>query len=249
MAMALYLASMFLFAVIFNVDLINIEFTIKFYATSVLGKIVLTVFTIFILVAFKMQSVMKPMSKGLIKGFVLGWFFIFGGILLFFGNLDLSRIGSIEQGKWLLLLFLAIETLLAGISEEFLCRGFLYNIIFNRFKNVKKTVFISSFIFGIIHLINLIHQPIISTLVQVVYAFAFGVLFAAIYVRCKNIWVVVLLHGFWNFCVSAAPQVLTPPDVIAENGIAAQIPLFVLSAFTVCLGLFLIRKKKITDIT
>ena len=241
--LALYMASMFAFAAIFKVDISNPEHNIGFYATSILSKIVFAGLAIFILITFKIQSVMKLTQKGLLKGLLLGWFFILIGILVFIAGFDFSKAGSIERSSWLLLLFVAAVTFLTGVSEEFLCRGFLYNFIFSKFKNVKKAVFISSFIFGIAHLLNLFYAPVISVLVQVVYAFAFGVLFAALYVRSGNIWAIVLLHGFVNFCNDAA-RVLTPPDVIPESGILQQIPNLILALIAICIGMFLIRKKK-----
>ena len=249
--MATFLASMFLFASIFNVDLTNVEPTTNFFTTSILGKIVFAALTIFLLIKVKMQSVMRLSSKGLLKGFALGWFPILLGVLVFLMKFDFSKIGSIEQNKWVLLLFLAGEMLLTGITEEFLCRGLLYNTVFNKYNNVKIAVLFSSAIFGVVHLICLIYQPLIVTLVTVVFAFAGGVLFAAIYARCKNIWVVVLIHAFWDIAMGAA-GILTPSDTISTNvasgttaEIIAQAPSLVVAILFVCLGMFLIRKKKL----
>jgi len=240
----LFTASMLMFAAAFKVDLTNIKYDINFYIVSILGKIIFFAFVFFILLALKMQSVMRLSTKGLLKGFAIGWFFIVVGVLLFFSGLDFSKLNSIEPGRWPLLIFLAVETLLAGITEEFLCRGILFKVILDKYNNMVKAVFISSAVFGVVHLLNLFYQPVLSTVMQVVYAFSFGTLFAAIYVRCGNIWAVVLLHGFFNFCSGSSSQVLTPPEIIVEGGIADQMPVFVLSAFTVCLAMFLIRKKK-----
>ena len=245
--LALYLASILLFASIFDFDITNPEHNIGAFATSILSKIIFAGLTIFILIVFKMQSVMKLSSKGLLKGLLLGWFFILIGLLVFITGFDFSKAGYIEQNRWLLLLFVAAVTFLTGVSEEFLCRGFLYNLLFIKFKNIKKAVFISSFIFGIAHLLNLIYAPVIIVLVQVIYAFAFGVLFAAIYIRSGNIWAVVLLHGFVNFSNDAA-RALTPPDVVLESGILQQVPNLILAVIAICIGMFLIRKKKTTEI-
>ena len=242
--MVVFVACMFLFADIFNVDLVNIENNFNFYAVSILGKIVFCVLVILVLIVLRMQSVMGLTSKGLFKGFKLGWFFILLGIILFVADFNFSEISSIEQGKWLLLLPLAVETLLTGISEEFLCRGFLYSVMHNRYNNAKEAVFISSAIFGVIHLINLIHQPVFDTFLQVAYAFAFGVLLTAIYIRCENIWAAVLIHAFFNFC-SAAGSVLTPSEnIVGDSDIFSTIPIFIILLFAVCLGMFLLRAKK-----
>ena len=242
--MIAFVASMFLFAGIFNVDLTNIEYNFSFYAVSILGKIIFCAFVILVLIILKMQYVMKLTSKGLLNGFVLGWFFIVLGIILFVADFDFSKINAIDPGKWLLLIPIAVETILTGISEEFLCRGFLYNVMRNRYKNIKKAVFASSAIFGVIHLINLIHQPVHETLLQVAYAFAFGVLLTAIYVRCENIWAAVSIHALFNF-FSAAGAALTPNENIAEAfDIISTIPIFIILILAVCLGMFLLRTKK-----
>jgi len=255
-SLGLSIAGLLLFASVFNVDVINPdianpEIGAKLYMASVLGKILMTVFVILIIIAVKISFIMKPSSKGLLKGILFGWILILLGIFLFAGGFDFSKISSIKQGTWLVLLIYAVETLLAGISEEFLCRGLLFHTIFYKNKNVKKAALISSAIFGVIHLMNVIHAPIIDTLALVVFAFGFGILFAAIYTRCKNLWAVVLLHGIFNFATGAA-NILTPIEVIAANGITeeitAQMPLVIVAILAACLGMFLIRSKKMSSL-
>jgi membrane protease YdiL (CAAX protease family) len=116
--------------------------------------------------------------------------------------------------------------------------------------NIKKAAIISSAIFGIVHIMNIVHSPVIETLALLVFAFGFGILFAAIYVRSANLWAVALLHGFFNFAAGAA-NILMPADVIAPNGIAeeiaTQIPLVVVAILAACFGIFLLRRKKIAE--
>ena len=252
-SLALSIVGLLLFASIFDVDVTNPDIAnpaigIKLYTASVFGKIFMTIFVISIIIANKLAYIMKPSSKGLIKGFLSGWLLILLGIVLLAGSLDFTKINSIKQGAWLVILIYAVETFLAGVSEEFLCRGLLFHIIFDKDKSVKKAAIASSAIFGIVHLVNMIHAPAIDTYALVLFAFGFGILFAAIYVRCKNIWTVVILHGFFNFSTGAG-NILAPIDVIAASGIAeriiAQIPLVVVSILAACLGMFMMRKKKI----
>ena len=235
LSLALSIAGLLLFASIFDVDVTNPDIAnpaigIKLYAASVFGKIIMTIFVISIIVTNKLAYIMKPSSKGLLKGFLSGWLLIFLGIVLFAGNLDFSKLNSIKQGAWLVILIYAAETFLAGISEEFLCRGLLFHITYDKDKSIKKAAIVSSAIFGVVHLVNMIHAPAIDTFALVLFAFGFGILFAAIYIRCKNIWAVVFLHGFFNFSTGAG-NILAPIDVIAASGIAeriiAQIPLVV----------------------
>ena len=103
------------------------------------------------------------------------------------------------------LLCLIITSLCIGLYEEMLCRGLLFNAFKDYFGDSKKgiylSVFLSSFIFGLFHLMNLIDKPylIIGTITQVIYAIFGGVLFAVIYYRSGNILPGMILHASFNF--------------------------------------------------
>jgi len=243
-----------LFTSLFGLDIansMNSELDFDVLTALTLSKVVLSAVLILILVALKMKSEIIPFRKGIGRGLLLGWFFVLFGILQFVLRFDFINAGSVEPGKFLLLLPLTVYTLFIGVSEEFLCRGIFCNVIFNKYRNVHAAVLISSAIFGIMHLSNLLGgAPLDETLLQIFYAFAFGVLFAAVYVRCKNIWAVVLLHAFFDFC-SSAPEILTPV-VASEINLTdtnSLIIIAVVSVVAVCIGLFLIRKSKMADIS
>ena len=94
-----------------------------------------------------------------------------------------------------------------GIFEEFLCRGWLQNEFIERFGNNRRGVFysilISGIIFGAIHILNYFGgQDLGITLVQMTSAMIIGFYFGIVYFRTKNIWVTVLLHGFWDLALS-----------------------------------------------
>ena len=99
---------------------------------------------------------------------------------------------------------LALYCIFIGIVEEFLCRGWLLNEFLERYSNNKKeivlSILFSSFIFGVIHFINIGEtQGVFETLVQVMNAAASGVFLALVYYKTKNIWVVVASHAIWDF--------------------------------------------------
>lgn len=93
----------------------------------------------------------------------------------------------------------------AGLSEEFILRGVLFNTFRYRFgedrKSIVKAVIFSSVIFGLLHLINLIENPIlvITTLSQVGYAIEIGIVLGCIYYITNNIWVCAIFHGLFDF--------------------------------------------------
>ncbi|SFU63585.1 CPBP family intramembrane glutamic endopeptidase [Butyrivibrio sp. INlla21] len=92
-----------------------------------------------------------------------------------------------------------------GVLEELTFRGFFFNAFLDRFGNTKKGVIasmvLSSSVFGLIHLTNLIGNPeyFVSVMAQVIYATLLGCFFCIIYYRTKNIWPCIILHGLVDF--------------------------------------------------
>ena len=233
------------FAALFGVDMTNPVYDVNFFTASIITKIVFSVAVMLILIALKMSDVNNPLQKGFFKGLGLGWFWLIGILLNFVLFFDFSRANTIEQSKWLLLVPIFIETLLAGVSEELMCRGVLYNVINNKYKNVHAAVLLSSAVFGVVHFVNLVNQSFVDTVLQVLFAFGGGVFFAAVYARCKTVWVGVVLHGLTNFADYAA-KVLTPSKIVNENLITILMTVYTVALL--CVGLFLIRKKKMAEI-
>lgn len=94
-----------------------------------------------------------------------------------------------------------------GIYEEFLCRGWVLNEFLEQYGKTRRqvitSIFISSLIFGIMHISNIWvgGQTVVETVLQIVQATAAGVLFGSVYYRSKNIWSVVFLHSFYDFTI------------------------------------------------
>ena len=91
-----------------------------------------------------------------------------------------------------------------GIAEEFFFRGCIANILADKYLKSEKglyiTVFISGCIFGAMHLINLFSGVEISgVIIQAICTIPIGCLFTAIYLRTKNIWLLVFIHGLNDF--------------------------------------------------
>jgi membrane protease YdiL (CAAX protease family) len=85
-----------------------------------------------------------------------------------------------------------------------LFRGILLNTIIYKFdKNKKGTryaIIISSVLFGLSHLANLINRPYIlmGTISQVVYTTIIGILYSTVYIKYRNIWSVIIIHALFN---------------------------------------------------
>lgn len=97
-----------------------------------------------------------------------------------------------------------IECFSTAFFEEIIFRGILLILLLQKLPKNKKgmymAIIISSLIFGVSHLINLFDGAVLSdTLLQVAYSFLMGLLWATVYVKSKNIWIVILLHASYNF--------------------------------------------------
>ncbi len=117
-----------------------------------------------------------------------------------------------------------------GIFEEFLCRGWLQNEFIERFGKTRKGVFfsilISGIIFGALHIINYFGgQELGITLVQMTSAMVIGFYFGIVYFRTKNIWVTVILHGFWDLALSLGNMNVTTScaNTVALEGLSVAI--------------------------
>jgi membrane protease YdiL (CAAX protease family) len=88
--------------------------------------------------------------------------------------------------------------------EEILFRGILLNTIIYKFcenkKNIYHAIIIASVLFGLTHLSNLINRPeiLMGTVSQVIYATTTGVLYSVVYIKCKNIWAMIIIHTLFN---------------------------------------------------
>ena len=84
-----------------------------------------------------------------------------------------------------------------GFLEEIIFRGFLFRILEK--DSEKLAIIITSITFGVGHIINLLNgEPVIETLIQVVYAMAVGYLFAIILVKTKSLWPCIITHAAVN---------------------------------------------------
>ena len=100
--------------------------------------------------------------------------------------------------------YFALESFTIGFFEEVVFRGVILIVLLQRFPKTKKGMFmaviISSAVFGLIHLINILTGANVgSTLLQVGYSFLMGMMWAVVFIKTKNIWMSIILHASYNF--------------------------------------------------
>ncbi len=105
----------------------------------------------------------------------------------------------------------ALLCLTVGYFEEMAFRGCIFSVILQRIGKRRIDVFISivlsSGVFGLIHLVNLLAGASIgSVILQIGYSFLIGGMCSVILIKTGNIWYCVLLHAVYNFAGGVVPE-------------------------------------------
>ncbi|MGD8456258.1 MAG: CPBP family intramembrane metalloprotease [Anaerolineales bacterium] len=163
---------------------------------------------------------------------------------LFDGSLviDTSRPGSI--------VLYTILNLSIGFCEEVMGRGVILLVMLrkwgNKQKGIYQAVLVSSVLFGAAHLFNLIvgRLPLLPNLTQVVYSFAFGVVFAACFLRNNSIWPVIIMHAAVDFAgglrhIAVDEGIQT---AVANNTMTQVVSTLIISLPLLLYGLVILRK-------
>lgn len=162
---------------------------------------------------------------------------------------------ELSAGEFLSALFDQILSgLTPGITEEFMCRVMLMGIIMHLAMGKKHrlalAVGVSSCIFGLLHFMNIITgAPVMRTVLQVLYASAIGLMFAAIYARTRNIIATMIAHSLIdiaaNFHYNFYPELSSVSQEIAQ-GVSMNEVVVDLTIIILCLGIgfYLLRPSK-----
>ena len=99
------------------------------------------------------------------------------------------------------------------------------------------------------HLANLASAPLVDTLYQVFYAFAAGLLFAAVYARTRNILAPMIAHSLWditeNFHLAFYPSLsegVLPPEL--QPMVSEETQNIIITVVLIAVGLYLLRPAK-----
>lgn len=215
-----------------------------------LGSIVIILFykKILNLKSFGMKK--ENLFRGILTG-ILMLFIIIGNVPIAIN--DLSEYSMIMPSLYLIIMVI-IEQIFVGIFEEFLFRGLILNILLEKtehlqYKGMTWSLFISSVLFGATHILNLFDNPeeINSTIAQTVGSIFIGVFLGALYLRCRNIWVVVFYHTLIDIATDL-PVIFY--DIPASTGGSSDMPFsdvipnILANSIVLFIGLFLARRSK-----
>lgn len=195
------------------------------------------------------SDIFKRRGIGFWRGLPVGGYFLVVGVytaVVLFVTYEGERVLK----PWYLIVMFGVCMLLIGITEEFLCRGVLAELLRRHYgatpEGIWKAVIVSGVLFGLAHLTNLAAAKPLGVLVQCVNAGVMGMAFAAIYFRTGCIWVTVALHAFVDFAALITNGLYsgTVEEVVSGYSLAnlvAVVPYVILL-------LVLLRKKKMDEI-
>lgn len=127
------------------------------------------------------------------------------------------------------LLFIALNTALVGLSEEWMFRGVLFQGLRSRL-TAWPAILATSALFGGVHVMNVfVTGRLLESAVQSSAAFMSGLLFVALLIRTGSIWVPIAYHALWDFGTFVASSTASPAEAPADftQGWTWAIPMLV----------------------
>lgn len=116
-----------------------------------------------------------------------------------------------------------LSMMLIGYVEEVIFRGFLFKMMLRK-NGVKSAIIVSAVTFGIGHLVNLLAgQPTLESVMQVLFAVAWGFIFTLAFYKSGSLWPCIIVHALVDVFSKFAGSNLTMSWVyiIATIAVAA----------------------------
>ena len=233
--------------VLFGVDLERVDS----YFLSAVQEAVGMVVALVILGRTGKMYLLRRRGSGFFNGILVGMFpfamicYTLYGKLLF--GMPTDR--PLRTGWQIAWYFMGMFTV--GVAEEFLFRGVIAQTLLEHFgtsrAGIWKACLLSGLFFGGAHLTNILSSAPFGVLMQCVFAGSLGVLFAAIYFRTGNLWVLVFLHGAQDAASLLAGGLYGTENM--STAVSSYDSTMLLSVLVYLIPtFFLLRKKKIGEV-
>ena len=139
------------------------------------------------------------------------------------------------NNSYVQIFLITICMICVGFFEELIFRSFLMKAIMN--KNNKLAIIISGTLFGIIHLLNIFTgADILQTIIQVLYATAFGLMCSVFFYKTNNIIPCIICHSLSN-----AFDIFLPINLSIKLQYLGCISIILISSFYT---IYLLKTKK-----
>ncbi len=119
-------------------------------------------------------------------------------VTLIFAVVSVFATAKYADKNMVQLLILIIAMLFVSIAEELMFRGIVLQAFLEK-RGKVKVVLLSSVLFGLLHIVNIIGGGTVEDVfMQIVTASFVGILFACIALEIKNIVPLIIYHWLWN---------------------------------------------------
>lgn len=195
-------------------------------------------------------DLLRRRGCGFLNGLLVGMYPLFFIGYTAFGTLAFGRPDTPLLPLPRILTFL-LNMILVGVAEELVFRGIIAQTLLERYGTARagvwKACLVSGALFGAAHLSNLLGSAPFGVLMQCVFAGSLGVLFAAIYFRTGNLWVLVFLHGAQDAASLLAGGLYGTENM--STAVSSYDSTMLLSVLVYLIPtFFLLRKKKIGEV-
>ncbi|MGB9753846.1 lysostaphin resistance A-like protein [Roseiflexus castenholzii] len=133
-------------------------------------------------------------------------------VIPFFIVLGLPFLIGIKTGDVGTFVYLAVAYALTGFMEEGLMRGIVLRVL--KPTGTTRSVVISSLLFGLMHIGNLLYRNPAIVFAQMLGAFVHGIGLSAIRLRTNTIWFSVVLHALHDLALKYTNFPAIPLDVV-----------------------------------
>lgn len=191
----------FLFSLTFTALYIFTSLLITPNITAQYGvKAILAIFTIILAGLYKKSGINL---EGIERGLLLGSPFLINGVVAFIVSVFDTNFLGLHLVPLSDTVIFCVTMFLVGVSEELSFRSIILNSLLiksgNTYKGMWKSLIISSVMFGFIHLVNMPHVNANTLVAQVICGISAGLCFGAIYIKTRNIWPSIFIHGIIAF--------------------------------------------------
>lgn len=213
------------------------------------------IFVLLVMHACNIHQILNKKTAGIKKCLLVPLPVLLFDIFAFLGQLLLFSEGSPVPAIDRIIVFL-LSNFLIGFAEEILFRGLISTTLLEFFGTGKdgifKACFLSSLLFGLMHLTNYTGGNPRGVIMQVIATFGSGVLYCAIYFRTGSLWLLILIHALEDIYAGIAELFSTGNSGSAEDAAALinsySTMLLIPAMVGLVLGLFLLRKSKLEEV-
>lgn len=241
-----------------NTGFLADDYTMADAVFTIYYETVCSIVMLLILWGTKRTGLLRHRGIGFFRGlsvgaFVLVYALITGIVVCVVGMSEFK----LSFNPALTILASVVSYLFVGLAEELMARAVVAETMLEHFgtehAGILKAMLISGSLFGLLHISNIFTVSASFGIPNAISAFALGCVLAAIYYRCGNIWVTILIHAVYDIGVSAIIVFLnmgTISDAAAAAESSGDSPLFTIVTVLIkfAIAFFLVRKSKTTQV-